>query len=90
MSVKIVGWSLDLLSPAMRLPATYVGRKLALGGPLATTQSIEKFFSKHDFGDPNGLLPLGNPSVKVGGFAPRLDGWVSRREEAGWTLKIGF
>ena len=44
-----------------------------LGGPLAGTQPFEKFFSKPGFGCPNGLLPPGNPSIQVGGFAPHLN-----------------
>ncbi len=34
-------------------------RLVKLGGPLAATQPIEKFFSKPDFGGPSGLPPPG-------------------------------
>ncbi len=40
-------------------------------GPLAATQRTEKFFVKARFGGPSGLVvPPGNPSIEVGGFAP--------------------
>ncbi len=57
---------------------------------LAATQPIEKFLSKSDLGGPNCLSPPGKPSIEVGGFAPHLTSWLSRREEAVWTPKIRF
>ncbi len=36
------------------------------------------------------LFPPGNPSIEVGGFAPHLNGWVSRRAGAVWSPNIGF
>ncbi len=59
--------------------------EVSLGGALAGTEPFEKFFSKPYFEGPNGLFPAGNPSIEVGGFAPHLNRWVSRREEADWT-----
>ncbi len=46
-------------------PPSYGGSHAQIGGPLAGTQPFEKLFSKPDFGDPNGLFPLGSPSIEV-------------------------
>ncbi len=70
--------------------ASRLGFLALLGGPLAGTQPFEKFFSKSDLGGPHGVLPPGNPSIEVGGFAPHLNSWVSPREEAVWIPQIGF
>ncbi len=41
-------------------------RWLGLGGPLAATKQTDTFFSKPDFGGPNGLFPpgVGSPEGK--------------------------
>jgi hypothetical protein len=46
---------------------------------------IDKFFSRFYLGRPSGAFHPGNPSLEVGGFAPHLKLWASRREAAIWT-----
>ncbi len=54
------------------------------------TQPIEKMFSKLDFGRPNGLIPPGNPSSKVGRSPPpKLLGFPGGKRPLG-PPNIGF
>jgi hypothetical protein len=48
---------------------------------MARTQLFETFLATHDFWDPNGLLPPGNPSIEVGGLCPppQFVGFPERR-----------
>ncbi len=52
---------------------------------MAKTQAFGKFFSKPNLWGPIGLFPPESPSIEVGGEAPHLNRWVSRRGEADWT-----
>ncbi len=53
-------------SQQVRRPSRTSNHEAAcLGGPLAETQPFEKFFSKPNFGSPNGLFPPENPSIEA-------------------------
>ncbi len=54
---------------------------------MAATQPIEL---KPDVGGPHGPSPPGDSSIQVGCFAPQLNLWTSRREQAMWNRKMCF